>query len=103
MKIIEVETPYYMIDKEELQKNIDDLREALEKYWSRHVIGYSFKTNSLPWLVRYFRDSGFYAEVVSGDEYQLSALTGYDKHKVIYNGPCKEQRDLSGGSAQAAA
>lgn len=86
-----METPYYMINKEDLQKNVDDLREAIGRYWGRHIIGYSFKTNSLPWLVRHFKDSGFYAEVVSGDEYQLSALTGFDKHKVIYNGPCKDR------------
>jgi len=86
-----LETPYFLIDKKELIKNIDNLKSALKKSWDNYIIGYSFKTNSLPWLVKYFKNSGFYAEVVSDDEYQLALMIGYDKHKLVYNGPQKSK------------
>lgn len=87
----DLETPYFLIDEKELNNNITSLKNALNTHWKNHIIGYSFKTNSLPWLVDYFKNIGFYAEVVSDDEYQLASIVGYGEHKIIYNGPCKSK------------
>lgn len=86
-----LETPYFIIDKNELQKNVSNLKLALEKYWDNYIIGYSVKTNSLPWLLDYFKGNGFYAEVVSDDEYELATMMKYKKNKIVYNGPCKSK------------
>lgn len=89
-----LETPYFLINEEELKKSIINLKEALNKYWNNYIIGYSFKTNSLPWLVNFFKDNGFYAEVVSDDEYQLALFIGYENHKLVYNGPQKSKESF---------
>ena len=87
-----LETPYFIIDEKDLKNNITNLKNALNTYWRNYIIGYSFKTNSLPWLLGYFKDKGFYAEVVSDDEYHLANIIGYGKDKLIYNGPPKSKK-----------
>ena len=84
-----LQTPYFMIDEKELKYNIVNLKNALNKHWDNYIMGYSFKTNSLPWLIKYFKEDGFYAEVVSDDEYKLGLEVGYEQHRIIYNGPIK--------------
>lgn len=81
------QTPCYIIHKKELEAGMAKCREALQTYWSNAVIGYSFKTNSLPWVVEWMRQAGCYAEVVSEDEYRLAKYIGYPR--IIYNGPVK--------------
>lgn len=81
-------TPYYLIHQKELDKNVKNLKVALQQYWDNFIIAYSFKTNFLPWLLSYFNKKGLYAEVVSDDEYNLAKLMKYDK-KIVYNGVAK--------------
>lgn len=90
MRREELQTPCYIIHKEELHEGIDLLKSSLLKEWKNHCVGYSFKTNSLPWVVEEMKRAGFYAEVVSEDEYELAL-----KHKfehIIYNGPVKGKK-----------
>lgn len=82
-------TPYFLINERELLNNIQKLKAALNKYWNNSIIGYSFKTNSLPWLLNYIKEVGCYAEVVSDDEYELAKSLGYEK--IIYNGVAKSK------------
>lgn len=82
-------TPYYLIDRDELDKSIVNLKEALSQYWNNYVIGYSYKTNALPWIINYFNQKGCYAEVVSEDEFNLAKKIGVDISRIIYNGPIK--------------
>lgn len=84
-----METPYFLINKQELDTNFNRLKDALNKYWSNSVIGYSYKTNSLPWIINYFKNNNCFAEVVSDDEYHLAKRVYYDRSKIIYNGPIK--------------
>ena len=64
----EIQTPCYIIHREELNRGIEELKQALAQYWPRAVVGYSFKTNALPWAMLQMKQAGFYAEVVSEDE-----------------------------------
>lgn len=82
-------TPYYIIDKEELDGNYEKLERSLIKYWNNYIIGYSYKTNALPWLIKHMDLLGSYAEVVSEEEYQLAKLIGVAEDRIIYNGPIK--------------
>lgn len=88
----EVQTPCYIIHREELNRGIEELKQALAQYWPRAVVGYSFKTNALPWAMIQMKQAGFYAEVVSEDEYDLAAKLGFEH--VIYNGPVKGKRSF---------
>ena len=65
-------TPYYLLHKELLDEGIEKLNQARKQYWPNSIVGYSFKTNSLPWVVSYMKKQGYYAEVVSEDEYHLA-------------------------------
>lgn len=85
------ETPYYVINKEELENSLAGLKAALEKYWNNYIIGYSYKTNALPWVIQYFKQNGCYAEVVSDDEFLLAKSIGVQLDKFIYNGIIKSK------------
>ena len=87
-------TPYYVIDKQELEDNFNKLVDALKLYWNNYIIGYSYKTNSLPWIVEYFNKKNCFSEVVSNDEYELGKLLGIEKNKYIYNGPIKTKESF---------
>ena len=50
----EVRTPYYVIHKGELDENFRKLTDALDKHWNNYTIGYSYKTNALPWIIKHF-------------------------------------------------
>lgn len=84
-----MKTPYYVIDQNALDANFNQLALALRTHWPNSIIGYSYKTNALPWVIQHFHHLGCYAEVVSREEYQLAKRIGVKKGKLIYNGPIK--------------
>lgn len=88
-----LETPYYLIEEEKLNYDINLLLSAMSNYWSKNTIvpSYSFKTNSLPWVLNHMKNSGFWAEVVSQDEYLLARKIGFADSKIVYNGPIKNK------------
>ena len=43
-----------MIHEQELDENFKKLKDALEKHWNNYIIGYSYKTNALPWVIKHF-------------------------------------------------
>ena len=90
----EMKTPYYVIHKRELDSNFCKLKEALDRHWSNYIIGYSYKANALPWIIKHFDSLGCYAEVVSDEEYDLAKLIGVKKGNVIYNGPIKSKESF---------
>lgn len=92
MKDIElknIKTPFFLLHEDKLEKNILDLKEALEKYWNNYIIGYSCKTNSLPWIMKYMKKYNINMEVVSDNEYLLAEKVGYSGKEIIFNGPNK--------------
>ena len=76
-------TPYFIIDEPVLTHYYDMLARSLSENWDNYLIGYSFKTNSLPWLVSYMKKRGAFAEVVSEDEYSLARYMGYGDHEIV--------------------
>lgn len=91
---MDLKTPYYIIHKEELDNNFKKLENALQKYWNNYEIGYSYKTNALPWVIKHFNVLGCMAEVVSKDEYELAKIIGVGKNRIIYNGPIKTKESF---------
>lgn len=91
MTELSMKTPYFLIDRESLDSGLQKLKDALYNAWPNYVIGYSYKTNALPWVINYFRENGCYAEVVSDDEYALAESIGVVRKKIIYNGIAKSK------------
>ena len=89
-----LQTPYYVIEQDKMDSNYEHLCKAMNKNWSNYIIGYSYKTNALPWLIMHFQNMGCYAEVVSNDEYELSRLLGITDNRLIYNGPIKSKKSF---------
>ncbi len=82
-------TPSFILNKKVLDSNYDLLEKSFKKYWNNIIIGYSYKTNSLPWLINYLKEKKAWAEVVSNSEYRLAKSIGYSSNQIILNGPYK--------------
>lgn len=91
METNKLQTPFYRVKEKDLLYDINLLKEALTKNWGNFIMGYSVKTNSLPWLLRYLKEHGFYAEVVSDMEYDIAKRLGYTDDRIIYNSPIKDR------------
>lgn len=87
----ELQPPCFIFDESEFKRGICGFRDALKKRFQQVDIGYSVKTNSLPYALRMARYNGYMAEVVSHDEYELALLCGFSHDKIIYNGLIKSQ------------
>ena len=68
----ELKTPFYLVKEKDLLYDISLLKDSLSQNWGNFIAGYSVKTNSLPWLLTYLKEQGFFAEVVSKTEYELA-------------------------------
>lgn len=90
-QIKRLQTPCFLLDQEELTRSITRFRDALQSHFQQVVIGYSVKTNSLPYCLSLAKKNGCHAEVVSYDEYNLALKCGFEKNRIVYNGPLKNQ------------
>ncbi len=84
--------PCFRIREKDLLYDVALLRDALSANWGNFVMAYSVKTNSLPWLLVWLKEQGFFVEVVSGAEYDLVRRLGYPDSRLVYNGPVKDRR-----------
>ncbi|MGD7003265.1 hypothetical protein [Corynebacterium halotolerans] len=91
---MEPPTPAFVIDVPVLESFVRRFESALDKHWPNSILSYSFKTNSLPWLISFMRDRGVWAEVVSDTEYELALALGYAPEQIVYNGPIKSRERL---------
>jgi diaminopimelate decarboxylase len=87
-------TPSFVVDEPTLRRFCDRFRAALTTHWPNAILAYSFKTNSLPWLIGFMRDRGAWAEVVSDTEYELALALGYSPDRIVFNGPVKSRDRL---------
>lgn len=86
----EIQIPCFIFDETEFRRGVEGFSGALAGKFERFAVGYSVKTNSLPYaLMCAHRYGHVMAEVVSHDEYRLARLCGYAPHEIIYNGPMK--------------
>lgn len=84
-------TPCFILNTEELVRSIHGYQNALNNCFEKSIIGYSVKTNSIPYCLNLAGKEGAYAEVVSYDEYELAKLCGFEQKHIIYNGPMKSK------------
>lgn len=90
MELKQLQTPCYIINKDEYINSIDKIMSAFNSRWNNNVIfAYSVKTNHLPYLMEIVKEYGWYSEVVSEDELEHSIDIGFAKDKIVLNGPSK--------------
>ncbi|MFZ3591242.1 diaminopimelate decarboxylase [Bacillus sp. DJP31] len=96
--ISELETKFgssfYFLNVSQLRTNYRKMETAFKKQYPNLLIGYSYKTNYLPYLCKELSSLGAYAEVVSRLEYDLAIKIGEDPTKIIFNGPIKRREDI---------
>ena len=86
-----MKTPFFLINKNDIDNGLHKLNSSLQNAWPNYIIGYSYKTNALPWVIEYFKNNGCYAEVVSDDEYVLAKSIDINEKHIIYNGIAKSK------------
>lgn len=82
-------TPFYLLNEEKVLEAYDGIECAFKKRYHKFIIGYSYKTNYIPYICKLMKKKGGYAEVVSELEYKLALKVGQDPLKIIFNGPVK--------------
>lgn len=85
---------FYILDVNKLRENYQKIETAFKSRYENFIIGYSYKTNYLPYMCRELCKLGAYAEVVSRLEYDLALKLGQDPKKIIFNGPLKNKEDI---------
>jgi diaminopimelate decarboxylase len=85
---------FYLLEPGKFKKNLNQFLAAFQTYYPNCHIGYSYKTNYLPYLLAKAREQGAYAEVVSGMEYELARRIGNEGRNILFNGPLKTRADL---------
>lgn len=89
-----LQTPCFILDQDELNRSIVGFQDALQSFSRKSIVGYSVKTNSLPFCLHFAYRSGAYAEVVSFDEYNIARKCGFEQSRIIYNGPMKSKESF---------
>lgn len=87
----DLKTPCFIVKDEVFRNNLISFQEVIRQVYPQGIVGYSFKTNSLPHILALAKECGCYAEVVSDTEYYLAERLGFAPEKIIYNGPIKSK------------
>ncbi|MBW8348430.1 diaminopimelate decarboxylase [Bacillus sp. IITD106] len=85
---------FYLLNVNKLRENYWKINNAFRSRYANFIIGYSYKTNYLPYLCKELSKLGAYAEVVSRLEYDLAIKIGEDPKRIIFNGPLKSREDI---------
>lgn len=88
------DTPLYLLEWSELERNLDEFRKAFHQLGAPFAIAYPLKTNSTELILRFFQQQGCWAEVSSEAELQKAIAIGYLPQNVIYNSPYKRMSSL---------
>lgn len=87
--IKQYKTPLHIVYEEKLRENCKNFKYAFQKGYPNSSFFYSYKTNSVPAILRIVHSEGFGAEVVSMFELDLALRLGIQPNLIILNGPDK--------------
>lgn len=90
----EIGTPCFLVNEELFIESLNNIKSAFLQKYENLIVGYSFKTNYLPYLCRIAKQQGCYAEVVSFLEYQIAEKIGFPYDQIIFNGPVKRKNEF---------
>lgn len=86
---------YFLLDERRFERNLGEFVEQFRAIYPRTSLGYSYKTNYLPRLCQIVQSRGHYAEVVSAMEYDLARMLRVPGERIIFNGPLKQEPELT--------
>ena len=102
-ELLGLDMPCFVFNEAELEANLLSFKEATERAWAgRVVMGFSVKTTPVARLIKLANDLGYYAEVVSDEEYDLALRSGVPPAQIVFNGPIKSHDWLEYALAQGA-
>ena len=87
-------TPLHVVSRPRLEKDFRRFIGNFRSRWANVEIGYSYKTNPLPGVIRELHALGAWAEVISHFELWLALKLGVSPDQIIYNGPAKSAEGL---------
>ena len=87
-------TPLHVVSRSELARNYTGFRDAFAARYPRVEIGFSYKTNPLPGVIRALHELGAAAEVTSHFELWLALRLGVPPARIVFNGPAKTPEAL---------
>ena len=89
-----LQTPCYIIDKNKLEKNINNIKEDYYKFFKKDKLDiyYPIKINNHKFILNKMIENNIWLEVASIDEYKL-ALELWSS-KILYYAPWKTKEDL---------
>lgn len=82
-------TPLHVLNESRLQSTYREFLAAFEKVYPNVVLGTSYKTNPVPYVLQTLHEAGSHAEVISHFELWLALKLGMPGDKIILNGPGK--------------
>jgi diaminopimelate decarboxylase len=82
-------TPLYVVDEQKLRRDYQSFVDGFRRFYPKVEVGYSYKTNPLPEVIRVLHDCGALAEVISHFELWLALRLGVPPENIIVNGPAK--------------
>ncbi len=85
-------TPFYLIDRANLEKSVDDFKAAFSAYLPGRPY-YAVKSNYHPYILETVTKKGFGLDVSSGRELKLAIKAG-SKH-IVFSGPGKTDEELT--------
>ena len=85
---------FYLFNIDRLRNNYAVMLSAFKSRYKDVIIGYSYKTNYVPALIKEMSVLGAYSEVVSRLEYDLALKIGVPPENIIFNGPLKNYDDI---------
>jgi len=87
-------SPLYLIDETGIVQRLRDFKQAVVSRYAHSIVSISYKTNLLYGLLGILHKQGVYAEVVSGEEFDVARLLNVPKNEIIFNGPMKTDKEL---------
>jgi diaminopimelate decarboxylase len=87
-------TPLHVVDRARLRTNFDGFASAFRSQGLAVEVGYSYKTNPLPGVLRTLHGFGAWAEVISHFELWLALALDVPPDKIVFNGPGKTQEAI---------
>ena len=86
-------SPFYLYGLGEIRENVSRYASAFAGL--RSIISYAFKANSNLTILKYIKEMGCGATLVSGHELRMAAAAGFDSRQIFFNGNGKTMEELA--------
>lgn len=91
-KLKNIKTPCYYYNIDLLEKTLESVKAASEKY--RYHVHYAIKANANPVLLKLIQRYGLGADCVSGNEIARALECGFPAEKIVYAGVGKSDEEI---------